>query len=225
MSSAPRQSDDPGLRDQARMAADSCQTLELPGWAARLRVEDESARKELRDCACRRLNQLAGKMLKGPPGEPPGDQMERAVEDAIVHLYQALSEARPAGARELFGFAALNIRRALVDLARQCADLQGSRANYATLGNEPGGAALPPEGPEQPETGGRGRPGAWIEFHSQVERLPEEDRELYDLLWYLDLAPAEAAPLLNVSSEVLRRRWQSARLKLHQALQGRLPEP
>jgi DNA-directed RNA polymerase specialized sigma24 family protein len=224
MNSAPRKSDDPGVRAQARMAADSCQTLELPGWTSRFRLEDESARKELRDCACRRLNQLAGKMLKGPPDVQPGNPMEGAVENAIVHLYQTLLEARPAGVRELFLFAARNIRRALVDLARQYSESQGSRPNYATLGNEPTVGALPPEGLEQPDPGARGRPGAWAEFHAQVERLPEEDRELYDLLWYLELAPAEAAPLLNGSTEVLRRRWQSARLKFHQALQGQLPE-
>ncbi len=224
MNPAPQQSNSPELREQARRAADSYQTLEQAGWTYRFQLEDESARKELRDLACRRLKQLAGNLFKGTPGVKRGGQMEDAVENAVVHLYRALLEARPAAARELFLFAALNIRRGLADLARLHSESQGSGANYATLGKEPTVGDLPPEVLEQPNTSAAGSPGAWAEFHAQVGRLPEEDRELFDLLWYLELSPAEAASLLNVPAETLRRRWQAARLKLHQTLQGQLPE-
>src|SRR5262245_60082805 len=224
MNPAPQPSNSPELREQARRAADSCQTLEQPGWIYGFRPEDESASKELCDLDCRRLKQLPGDRLKAPPGAPGAGQMDDAVENAVVHLYRALLDARPAGARALFLFAALNIRQGLADLARVHAESQGSAANYATLGKEPTVGDLPPEALDRPGTGAPARPGAWAEFHTQVGRLPEEDRELFDLLWYLELSPAEAASLLNVPAETLRRRWQAARLKLHQTLQGRLPE-
>src|SRR5262249_28367429 len=67
MNPAPRQSDSPDLREQARLAADSRQTLDPPGWTYRFRLEEESSLKELRDLACRRLKQLAGNMFKGTP--------------------------------------------------------------------------------------------------------------------------------------------------------------
>jgi RNA polymerase sigma factor (sigma-70 family) len=54
--------------------------------------------------------------------------------------------------------------------------------------------------------------------------LPTENREVFDLLWYQELSQAEAAALLRVSEQTIKRRWQSARRDLHQALGGALPD-
>jgi predicted DNA-binding protein (UPF0251 family) len=43
-------------------------------------------------------------------------------------------------------------------------------------------------------------------------------------LWYQELSQADAAALLNVSERTLKRRWQAARLKIHQALKGVMPD-
>jgi RNA polymerase sigma factor (sigma-70 family) len=69
-----------------------------------------------------------------------------------------------------------------------------------------------------------GRLAAWSEFHRQVELLPPEDREVFDLLWYQELSQAEAAALLNISERTVKRRWQSARLALFEAMGGEPPE-
>src|SRR6266851_5039265 len=63
----------------------------------------------------------------------------------------------------------------------------------------------------------------WSEFHQRVETLPEEEREVFDLLWYQGLTQPEAAALLGISEATLRRRWLAARERLHQALKGDLP--
>ncbi len=63
----------------------------------------------------------------------------------------------------------------------------------------------------------------WSEFHEAVERLPEEEREAFDLLWYQGLSQPEAAELLGVSPRTIKRRWRSARLLLHDALRGAWP--
>jgi RNA polymerase sigma-70 factor (ECF subfamily) len=67
------------------------------------------------------------------------------------------------------------------------------------------------------------RLAAWTEFHAQTEALPEEEREVFDLLWYQGLPQAEAAGLLGVSERTVKRRWQAARLRLHEALRGEPP--
>jgi RNA polymerase sigma factor (sigma-70 family) len=64
----------------------------------------------------------------------------------------------------------------------------------------------------------------WGEFHKQVEALPPEEREVFNLLWYHEVPQSEAAALLNVSERTLQRRWQSARLKVFEAMRGALPE-
>ena len=58
----------------------------------------------------------------------------------------------------------------------------------------------------------------------QVAALPEEEREVFDLLWYQGLPQAEAADLLHVNVRTIKRRWLSARMKLQDALQGEMPE-
>jgi RNA polymerase sigma-70 factor (ECF subfamily) len=47
-----------------------------------------------------------------------------------------------------------------------------------------------------------------------VERLPESEQELFNLLFYEGLTQEEAAELLGMGLATVKRRWQSARLKL-----------
>jgi RNA polymerase sigma-70 factor (ECF subfamily) len=68
------------------------------------------------------------------------------------------------------------------------------------------------------------RLAAWAEFHRRAEGLPPEEREVFDLLWYQGLSQAEAAAVLGVSDRTAKRRWQAARLRLHEALNGELPD-
>lgn len=58
----------------------------------------------------------------------------------------------------------------------------------------------------------------------QVDKLPDEEREVFGLLWYEGLTQPEAASVLNVSLKTVKRRWQSARLLLHRAMRGQPPE-
>jgi RNA polymerase sigma factor (sigma-70 family) len=224
MKSAPRTPDDPALREQARRAADACQTLENPDWIFRFQVGDEAARKQLLNCACMRLTQLTRKMLK-EQGAGHLEETERVVEDAAVRLYWALGEVEPFSVRDFFLFAARRVRQELLDLARHFSETPAQGVNYATLGEQKERGTLLPSRLEQADTpGDRGQLAAWTDFHSQVEQLPEEERALFDLLWYLEVSPAEAAAVLNVPEPEIKRRWRSARLNLHQNLRGQLPE-
>src|SRR5262249_27352977 len=129
----------------------------------------------------------------------------------------------PATPADFFRLAALNVRRELLDLSKHYYGPQGQGARHASLAGDQGpesqAAALEP-----PDAGDdANRLAAWTEFHRQVHQLPEEEREAFDLLWYQELSQAEAAALLGVSERTIKRRWQSARLRLHELLQGELP--
>src|SRR5947209_5895326 len=56
-----------GLVAETNMAGAANQTIQVQGWLDRLRAGDESARKELLNCACDRLTRLTRKMLKSYP--------------------------------------------------------------------------------------------------------------------------------------------------------------
>jgi RNA polymerase sigma-70 factor (ECF subfamily) len=128
-------------------------------------------------------------------------------------------------ARDFFRLAALHIRRELLDLARHYYGPQGQGPHHRSW--EPGGSATAEDdlGPlaqtdlsQEPS-----RLAAWGEFHEQIGALPDEEREVFDLLWYQSLSQAEAAELLGVSERTVKRRWLSARLALREALQGEIP--
>jgi RNA polymerase sigma factor (sigma-70 family) len=207
------------------MADASSQTVQVQGWLDRLKAGDESARDELLNCACARLTRLTRKMLKSYPRLKRWEETGDVLQNAAVRLYRALGDVRPATPADFFRLAALNIRRELLDLAKHYYGPRGQGTKHASVGDkpEPDGeapaAAEPADAADEPN-----RLAAWTEFHQQIDRLPEEERETFDLLWYQGLSQAEAAEVLQVSERTVKRRWQSARLQLHEAMRGEMPE-
>jgi RNA polymerase sigma-70 factor (ECF subfamily) len=134
----------------------------------------------------------------------------------MLRLCRALEEVTPATPREFLRLAALQIRRELIDLARHHFGPAGAAAGQTPMRSP---AALDPS----ESTLDPGHLAAWGEFHEQIGRLPEEEREVFDLLWYQGLTHAQAAELLQLSTKTIQRRWQAACLRLHAALGGNLP--
>jgi RNA polymerase sigma-70 factor (ECF subfamily) len=206
------------------MANPSSQTAQIQAYLDRLREGDEAAQGPLLASACERLRSLARKMLKGYPKIHRWEQTDDVLQNATLRLHRTLRQVTVETPRDFFRLAALNIRRELLDLAKHYYGPQGQGARHATRG--PGGSA---EGdgptPADPADLSRepGRLAAWGEFHQQIAALPDEEREVFDLIWYQGLGQAEAAELLGVSERTVKRRWQAARLKLHDALQGEVP--
>ena len=180
----------------------------------------EAARSELLSHASQRLECLTRKMLRDYPGVHRWEQTDDVLQNASLRLYRALSEVALPSPRDFFRLAAAIIRRELIDLARHYSGPFGVGANHASVvGKDWHGDSLP--GSEN--TYDPSRLAEWTDFHAQVEALADEDRAVVDLLFYQGMSQSEAAVVLNVSERTVKRRWQSARLALHQALGGRLP--
>ena len=201
------------------------QSVEIEGWIGRLKAGDDHAREQLINCACERLTSLTRKMLKAFSRVKRWEQTDDVAQNSLMRLYRTLADVQPANSVEFYRLAALNIRRELLDLAKHYFGPCGLGANYASVEAVSGDTASGLKGnvplaieddPEQLE--------AWTSFHEQVESLPDEEKEIFDLIWYQELSQAETAELLNVSTRTVKRRWASARLKLHEALGGLLPE-
>ena len=109
------------------------------------------------------------------------------------------------------------IRRELIDLARRYQGPQGIGAKHQTQHyNADDESPVQYEHPEV--THDPRRMAEWQDFHDRVGKLPEEEREIFDLLWYHEMSQEQAAELLEVSVRTVRRRWRSARLLLHDAI-------
>ncbi len=196
----------------------------VAGWIERLHAGDDQARTELLNCTCERLTRLAHKMLKGFSRVKRWEETDDVMQNAMLRLYRTLGEIQPADTMQFYRLASMSIRRELLDLAKHYYGPQGHGANYASLA---GDAERAPGVPDHAEPGAgedRGQIEAWANFHEQVEHLPDEEKETFDLLWYQQLSQAEVAQLLNVSERTVKRRWAAARLKLHEALGGTSPE-
>jgi RNA polymerase sigma-70 factor (ECF subfamily) len=208
------------------MADPSTQTAQIQACLDRLRGGDEAARAELLGCACDRLRNLARKMLKRYPKVHRWEQTDDVLQNATLRLHRTLQQLPVETSRHFFRLASLHLRRELLDLAKHYYGPLGQGARHATAG--PDDSATPGEDSEAAGpadlSGEPSRLAAWSEFHQQIEALPEEEREIFDLLWYQGLSQAEAAELLNVTERTVKRRWQTARLKLYEALQGEVPE-
>src|SRR5262249_45161374 len=63
----------------------------------------------------------------------------------------------------------------------------------------------------------------WAEFHERVADLPDDERLVFDLVWYQGLSQPAAAEVLGISERTVKRRWLSARITLGSALGGSAP--
>jgi RNA polymerase sigma-70 factor (ECF subfamily) len=203
------------------MAELSSQTLQLQAHLDRMRAGDLAARDELFRQVCGRLERLTRKMLKGFPGVKRWTQTDDVLQSALIRLLRALQEVRPASMREFFALTTEQIRRELLDLARHYYGPEGEGAHHASQAGD-NSAARPaydkPDDSRDPSV-----LAALGEFHQQVSRLPPDEREVVNLLFYQELTQAEAAEVLGVTVRTVQRRWQSALLKLHDILKAQWP--
>lgn len=187
----------------------------------RLIAGDEGAREALLAAAQERLTRLARRMLKDFPGVRRWEDTDDVFQNAALRLYSALKTVRPASEADFLRFSAVQIRRELIDLARRYFGPQGQGAHHASRGGgEPTHDADFAPGTDTHEPS---RLAIWSEFHEKIDALPEEDKALYDLIWYQGISTPVAARLLGVTERTVQRRWQQLRLKLHSELKGELP--
>ena len=185
----------------------------------RLRDGDGSARDRLIALAQGRFVALARAMLRRYPHVRRWEQTDDLLQAALVRLHRSLARVHPDDVRHFDNLAAAQIRRELIDLARRYHGPEGLGVHHHTDAAGPDGRlaqiAEPSGRPESLEK--------WAAFHEAVERLPEEEQQIMDLLWYRGLTHALAAETLGVATKTVQRRWASARLMIRDALDGESP--
>jgi RNA polymerase sigma factor (sigma-70 family) len=170
--------------------------------------------KELLARACERLRTLARRKLRGFPALRRWVETDDVLQQAMLRLHRALQQVRPSTVGDFFGLAGLQMRRELHDLHRQHFGPHGVAANHHT---DSGSGLLNAEDAAE-------MPVGWDRFHDLVEALPEDERAVVDCLFLNELTQEETAQVLGVSLRTIKRRWQSARIRLQLAIeQGDTP--
>lgn len=187
-------------------------TTDLHNLLDLARCGDPDARNRIIEHACDRLRTLTRKMLRSYPKVRRWSDTNDVLQCALLRLHRSLAEVRPESPRQFYGLASTQIRRELLDLAKHFYGVCGAGTHHISDGGK--AAERQPADPLEPET-----LECWTRFHELVDSLPEEERETVQLLWYEGLKQPEAAALLGISLATLKRRWQSARLRLSELLE------
>ena len=196
-------------------------TTQLQSWIELIRAGDTQAREQIIEHSCERLRRLTRKMLRQFARLRRWEETDDVLQHALIRLHRSLSEVQLESVRQFLGLAALQIRRTLIDLSRQHFGEHRQGANHHTDGH---GAAADDQGGPLHQAIKPDSVEDWSSFHEAIELLPDEEREVFSLLWYEGLEQAEAATLLDTSVRTIKRRWQSARCLLFEALDGQKPD-
>ena len=172
---------------------------------------DLSSKDALLAYAGERLLTLTRAMFRGFPSLHRWEQTDDVFQNSMIRFHRALLEVRVESVRHFFNLAATQVRRELLDMAKKHFGPEGIGANHHTDGLPPDdkGGALHDKAAEPEDL------TAWTQFHAEVEKLPPEELEVFNLLYYEGLTQEEAARVLGISFRTLKRRWHSAKVRLH----------
>jgi RNA polymerase sigma-70 factor (ECF subfamily) len=153
--------------------------------------------RALLDRAVRRLHLLCATLLyrsyprlTQPPLNLQADELLSAIAERLL---KALREARPQNARQLFALANQHIRWELNDLAR--------RSDHQPAAVELSEGLVP-----SPASSDSGLTPNGLRMLKAIGELPDEEREVFDLVRVQGMSQPEAAELLGVSAATVKRR-------------------
>jgi RNA polymerase sigma factor (sigma-70 family) len=182
-----------------------------------LRAGEDFAADELINASMDRLRQLSRKILADIPGVKRWEDTDDVLQNASLRLWKALSNCHPLTPLDYFRLASAVIRRELIDLARHYFGKYGIGKNHAPSGIIEGEKLNLVE-MKSDETSDPQKLGSWTEFHEYVNCLPDDERSLFDLLWYQGLTLDISSKILDLPERTLRRRWKNARIQVYREL-------
>jgi RNA polymerase sigma-70 factor (ECF subfamily) len=163
----------------------------------------------------RRLHRLGGSLLyksyprlTRPPLNLQADELLGAV---VERLLKALREARPTSARQFFALASQHMRWELNETARR-------------LDEQPAAEELHEEEVPAPASSGSGLTLDARRMLEAIERLPEGEREAFELVRIQGMSQPEAARVLGVSVATVNRRLARGLQLLADALGDLYPD-
>jgi RNA polymerase sigma factor (TIGR02999 family) len=192
--------------------SDSTTTLVLQNLLTRFAAGDAAAKKELINRAYERLIRVARKLLNSFSGVRAEEETAGVLSDAYLRLHTSLDEVKPQSVRQFMGLAALEIRRTLLDRVRKMRGRgKGERPNKVSLSDDNSqgpGKDVPAPGVDD------GKLGLVLDLLEALETLPEEEREVVELLFFYGCTQPEAGEIIGVHEDTVKRRWSKARIKL-----------
>lgn len=177
-----------------------------------IRRGEDGARAKLFELVYSRLREMVAPVLRGHPLVGQREEPDDIVSRLWMRLERAFLPCDPKNSREFFRIVNHKLHQLLVDLSRK---YRGPAAGPLGLSPEADGLDLDSlnahgiGGPPPPN------PPTWVAETDEVRlllaainRLEEEERELYRLKYYMGMGPTDIAEILGVSAKTIHRRLE-----------------
>lgn len=188
-----------------------------------LQAGDEAARQEVVGVVVERMRQVTHRMLLSFRSVRRWDDTDDVVQNAAIRFMRALRETPLENPEHLVRLATLQIRRELVDLARKHRGPESYAANHESNSTVVDSDVVMrvsyAADPYLPEPGIE----RWAAFHEAAGALPAEERAVFELAWFLGAEQVEVAEHLGCSVRTVKRRWESVKQALRDALGDESP--
>ena len=166
---------------------------------------DSEAEPVIREVLARSVNRLRllcthllrrsyPRLMKGPLNLSSDEVLDAVVE----RMLKAMRQVRPKTVRQFFALASRHMRWELNDLARRLDTQQAAMELHESWGvaaDEPGSEPAP-EGPST----------TLSRILSAIDQLPEEDREVFNLIRLQGMGTSEVARLVGATTRTIQRR-------------------
>jgi RNA polymerase sigma factor (sigma-70 family) len=189
---------------------DQNSTTQLQTLLDRLRQGDRQARREFLEQVCERLRRLAAKILSGSfPNLQARHEVDSVVHETWLRLMQALDKTEPPTVVDFFRLAAFKIRQVLLDMADKQRRVDQRETFLGQADSQATGAENQHAEPGN-QTYDSAKLAIWTELHNKVGRLPESERTVFEMHYYLGLPQAEIAKVLGLHPRKVSYLWIAA---------------
>jgi RNA polymerase sigma-70 factor (ECF subfamily) len=181
---------------------------DLHALLLRMTQGDPAARAQVVSAAYERVRRLARVILNEDfpalKSAPSLLQTTDVANEAVVGIYTMLAEIQPRTPLDFYRLAAQRIRWLLLDRSKAAERTRREQRRSVEKMPSPTPSDTNSESLES--------------LYTHIEGLPEQERQVVDLLYFHGLLQSEAADILGVTERSVRRYWTSARLHLSQTL-------
>jgi RNA polymerase sigma-70 factor (ECF subfamily) len=188
----------------------------LDGLVHRLHSGQSEARNQLIEMAYEHLEQITQRMLRRFPRVQAADEAGDVLHGALLRLLRALDDVKPGSPKELFALAIGEIKRELVDRARQYSG-PAWRFTHDTLRGKSLRSAVASSSEEDDSMKSIALDD-WTAFQAAMENLPIEERAVASLIFYHRWTQEQVAELLHLSVRTIQHRLRSAMRMLQAGL-------
>lgn len=182
-------------------------------WLDRLRQGDPEARNELIRHNRERFRLLTRQMMQRDfPRLRGWEETSDVLQNVLIRLDRVLQDIDVQTPADLYGLASTQLRRELIDLCRHHFGPLGASRHLVSPGHD---EAFPEPADRAADPSDLAK---WCALHEYLANLPDDDRQLWDVMYYQGLTQEVAAALLGMSLRTFQRRWQRTGIKTRIAL-------